>query len=466
MQVRLSEFSPTRQHVIITLTDNISVDGFVEEIGFSIKDVNPENKAGLPKYEVLLLSTYLSSKIEEKQHVNIQLFEENMSNLFGYLRTKKKGDNKINLVIKTQPVVTLSYATSLNLLSASEQENFNLMVFAENIEELSIYNDVLNAISKVKEIKQEFPDSFKATCEKLVSTGLVSKPVEKIIERTFGFKESLEGKRVFIIDTHNFYYRNYFGMTPLSSSKGEPTSVIKALTTFLKKLHNDTRPDYIVFASEGKNGIRFKMYDQYKANRDETPADLVSQIQICNQMLETIGCKIVSEEGFEADDVIGAYAKLFSEKNADVTIFTTDKDMYQLLSNKVRIYDPLKEKFIGLGECNDKFQVNPEHVVYALALSGDTSDNVPGVKGVGPKKGGPLIQKYGSIEGIYANLHEIPGKLKENLAENKENAFLSYQLVKLYDFIAEDKNVKDFEYPNYDIFFCLKEYLSRFEINV
>jgi len=219
----------------------------------------------------------------------------------------------------------------------------------------------------------------------------------------------------------------------MNNTAGFPTSVIKGLMTYLKSFLNES-PDYILFASEDKagvkNGVRYKLYDQYKANRRK------------------MGFPIISKSGFEADDIVGSYSKLFSDLGAEVIIHTTDKDMYQLLSDNVKIYNPMKNIMIGEIQCIEKFGVKPDKVVYSLALAGDTSDNVPGVKGIGPKKSAALLEQFGSIEGIYKNIEDIPGAAKKNLLENKENALISYELVKIFDFLATDVETKEFLFPS------------------
>ena len=468
LQTTIGKPSATKQHVIVKLTNDINAEGYEAKEGFSIKDINPENRPGLPKFSVLLKATYFSETVQPEQSVDMSSLEKNMDNLIEYLSSSKKGDKKVNVMIESQPEITTDYLVFFFLLSKA-QPSFNFKLFMKNAKEMLFLKNIEYAINKVKMIASNKNFDFKEVLKSAYEADMFDIYEEAVVKKTVPVKKNLEGKRVVIVDTHNFYYRTYFGMPQMNNTAGFPTNVLKGLMTYLKSFLNGS-PDYILFASEDKegvkNGVRFKIYDQYKANREKTEEDLVVQIQKAEELLKKMGFPIVSKSGFEADDIVGSYAKYFSELGAEVVIHTTDKDMYQLISDKVKIYNPMKNIIIGEAECIEKFGVRPDKVVYSLALAGDSSDNVPGVKGIGPKKSAALISQYGSLEGIYSHIEDISGAVKKNLIENKENAFISYELVKIFDFLATDVELKNFIFPSFNFFAAIEEDLKELEINL
>ena len=468
LQTTIGNPSSIKQHVIVKLTNKIDSEGYEVKEGFSIEDINPENKPGLPKFSVLLKATYFSETVQPEQTVDIYSLEINMDKLINYLLPLKKGDNKINIMIQSRPEITTDYLVYFFLLSKT-QKSFNFKLFMKSAEEMLFLKNIEYAIEKVKSIASNKTIDCKEVLKVSFEADMLDIYEEAVVKKTVKVKKSLEGKRVVIVDTHNFYYRAYFGMPEMNNTAGFPTSVIKGLMTYLKSFINES-PDYILFASEDKNGVkngvRFKMYDQYKANREKTPEDLVVQIKKAEELLEKMGFPIISKSGFEADDIVGSYSKLFSDLGAEVVIHTTDKDMYQLISDKVKIYNPMKNIMIGESECIEKFGVGPDKVVYSLALAGDTSDNVPGVKGIGPKKSASLLSQYGTIQGIYENMEDIPGAAKKNLVENKENAFISYELVKIFDFLATDVEIRNYIFSSFNFFAGIEEDLKELEITV
>jgi len=465
MNTRIGKPTAIGQHVIVDIVKNINREGFDSQGDFSIQDINPNNTPGQPKYHVLI-EGYVFPETFPKQIVNNFLFEKSLRNLLTFLAEKKKEGKEIKVALQSQPKLDTEYLTVLYLIDKAFPD-ITLSIFFESVKEAKMYDSVGDAILNVKKVlKTENINCIK----NLYSLDMFDIYEDSILKRTkYDFKKDLSGKRVAIIDTHNFYYRNFFGMPSMYNSSGTPTSVLKALTTSLKSWIED-KYDYIIFASEDKrgvkNGVRYALYEQYKANREETDEELKVQIKLAEELLTDMGFKIVSEEGFEADDIVGSYSRFFESMGAEVIIHTTDKDMYQLISDKVKIWNPMKQIFITEVECREKFIVGPEKVVYSLALGGDTSDNVPGVKGIGPKKAAALIQQYGDLNGIYKNVDTITGAVQKNLQENQENAFLSLELVTIYDFLARDVKVKDFKFPNYNIFSAVKDKLEELEINV
>jgi len=202
----------------------------------------------------------------------------------------------------------------------------------------------------------------------------------------------------------------------------------------LLKLIQDQNPDYLVVAFDPpRKSFRFGLYPQYKANREKMPDELRSQIEEIKHMLSVLGIKRLEEADYEADDVLGTIAEKYASKQLEVVLVTGDKDAYQLVGRNVSIYANKK----GITEfeiydekaVKEKLGLSPQQVIDYMALTGDTSDNIPGVRGVGEKTAQRLISDYGSLDNIYAHLAEIKGKLKETLKENREMAYLSRDLV-------------------------------------
>ncbi len=200
------------------------------------------------------------------------------------------------------------------------------------------------------------------------------------------------------------------------------------------KLIQDQKPDYLMVAFDPpKKSFRFRLFPEYKANREKMPDDLRSQVDEVKRMVETLGIMKLELADFEADDVMGAIARRYAGKDLEVVLVTGDKDAYQLVNDNVKIY--ANKKGISDHEMYDregvigKLGLPPEKVIDYMALTGDTSDNIPGVKGVGEKTALKLIAEHGSLDAVYENLESVKGKLKEQLAAGKESAYLSRDLV-------------------------------------
>ncbi|MCX7760611.1 MAG: 5'-3' exonuclease [Hydrogenothermaceae bacterium] len=241
-------------------------------------------------------------------------------------------------------------------------------------------------------------------------------------------------KRLLLIDSSSYIYRAFYALPPLTSPKGIPTGAIYGFVRMLLKLLNDFNPEYVaaVFDSKGKT-IRHMQFTEYKANRKETPDSLSIQIPYIKEILNTLNIKIVKKEGFEADDIIATLAKDAEKKGFEVIVVTPDKDMLQLVNDKIKVFNPVSEILYDSQKVKEKYGIEPNQFVDYLSLIGDPVDNVPGIKGVGPKTASELLNKYGSIENILQNLDKLPEKYKK-LFENidRESIEKSKQLVNLY----------------------------------
>ena len=236
-------------------------------------------------------------------------------------------------------------------------------------------------------------------------------------------------KKIYIIDGYNFLYRVFYAIPPFSLKDGTPVNAVFGMAKILLGLHNEDRPDYLIFTLDSRSKARLELYPDYKATRDRMPDNLKIQESIIMEMLQIMGIKHLKVDGYEADDIIGTLVTdLGKGKENNIFILSGDKDLYQFIEGNVAIYDTMKRKIYHEAEAREKFSVDPKHIVDYLAICGDTSDNIPGIPGFGPKKAESLINEYGSLEEIYENIENITGKTREVLETNREIAFVSKKL--------------------------------------
>ena len=246
-------------------------------------------------------------------------------------------------------------------------------------------------------------------------------------------------KQLYIIDGYGLIYRSYYAFitNPMKDSAGNNISAVYGFFTTLLKLLRENNPDYMVVAMDSHGPtFRHEMYEPYKANREAAPEDLHSQVPIINSILKALEIPMIEMMGFEADDIIATLSKEASRHEIDTIMFTGDKDLLQLVDEKTFALRPAKKgenfyRLMGFAEVQEEFGVLPDQVVDYLSLLGDSSDNVPGVKGIGAKGASKLLQQFGSLEGIYKNIHLCTKAMQKKLEEGKELALLSKSLVKL-----------------------------------
>ncbi len=240
---------------------------------------------------------------------------------------------------------------------------------------------------------------------------------------------------LFLVDGSGFIFRAFFALPPLTNPQGVPVGAVLGFTNMLVKLLQDLHAPYIavVFDAARKN-FRNDIYAAYKATRDDTPPDLIPQFPLIREATEAFDIPALEMEGYEADDLIATYARLAVDQGLRVTIVSSDKDLMQLVTDKVRLYDPMKSAYIGPEEVRAKFGVAPDRVIDVQALAGDSVDNVPGVPGIGIKTASALIEEYGDLETLLSRAHEIKQqKRREKLIDHAEDARVSYKLVRLED---------------------------------
>ncbi len=239
--------------------------------------------------------------------------------------------------------------------------------------------------------------------------------------------------RLFLVDGSSYIFRAFYAIRHLSNSKGFPTNAIFGFTQMLLKVLKEHHPDYLAVVLDSKAPtFRSEVYKEYKANRPAMPEVLVPQIPYIRRIIEEYRIATLEMEGFEADDLIGTVAKGLASE-VDVVIITGDKDILQLVSDRVQVYDTMKEKRFGVEEVIHRFGVVPEKVVEVMGLAGDAVDNIPGVPGIGEKTAIELIKTFGSIENLLTHLKEVrQKKLRENLEAFGEQAQLSRQLATIH----------------------------------
>jgi DNA polymerase-1 len=252
-------------------------------------------------------------------------------------------------------------------------------------------------------------------------------------------------QRLFLIDGSGYIYRAYFAIRHLSNSKGQATNAVYGFVNMLLKVVREQQPDHlaVIFDSKGPT-FRHQLYPEYKANRAAMPDDLVPQVPVIKEVVRAFNMPAIELAGFEADDIIATLAKRFAAEGLEVTVVTGDKDLMQVVTGRISLLDTMKDQRSGLEEVAARFGGTPEQVVEVQALSGDSSDNVPGVPGIGEKTAVELIREFGSVENLLANLDRVKGKRRENLEAFAGQARLSWQLVKLRDDVPLDLDYDNF----------------------
>jgi DNA polymerase I len=254
-----------------------------------------------------------------------------------------------------------------------------------------------------------------------------------------------KGDHVFLVDGSSYIFRAYHALPPLNrKSDGLQVNAVLGFCNMLWKLLRDMPPDnrpthLAIIFDKSEITFRNKLYPDYKAHRPPAPDDLIPQFPLIREAVRAFDLPCLEQGGFEADDLIATYARLAGERGATATIVSSDKDLMQLVTDKVTMFDTMKDRRIGIAEVIEKFGVPPEKVVEVQALAGDSTDNVPGVPGIGIKTAAQLIVEYGDLETLLARAGEIKQpKRREALLENAEKARISRKLVLLDDKVALD----------------------------
>ena len=263
----------------------------------------------------------------------------------------------------------------------------------------------------------------------------------------------MKQQHLYLIDGSGYIFRAYYRLPPMTNPEGVPVNAVYGFTTMLWKLIDDLRdaehPTHMaVIFDSARRCFRNDIYPDYKANRPETPEDLIPQFSLIRDSTQAFDIPAIELSGFEADDLIASYARRATERGWEVTIVSSDKDLMQLIRPGVRLFDPMKNKSLGESDVLEKFGVSPDKVIEVQSLIGDSVDNVPGVPGIGPKIASELIRNFGNLEGLLAEAPKIKqNKRRENLIVYADQARMSRQLVILKDDIDPPQDLDDLTLP-------------------
>ncbi|HZL90169.1 MAG TPA: DNA polymerase I [Pirellulaceae bacterium] len=244
---------------------------------------------------------------------------------------------------------------------------------------------------------------------------------------------SLAGKNVYVVDSHSLIYQVFHALPEMSGPAGQPVGAVHGFVRDMVELIENKGADYLLaaFDAPGDN-FRHQLYQDYKVDRDEMPADLQLQIPVIERFMEALGVPIASIPGYEADDILATLARQVEAAGGECFLVTADKDCRQLITERVKIYNIRKNEVFDAAKLMETWGIRPDQVVDFQALVGDPTDNVPGVPLIGPKNAQELLTKYGTLENVLNHAHEVSGaKRKENLMNGRQQALLSRQLVRL-----------------------------------
>ena len=248
----------------------------------------------------------------------------------------------------------------------------------------------------------------------------------------------MSNETIYIVDGSAYIFRAFYAMPVMRNKDRMPINALHGFTSMLRKLLEDENPDYVAVTfdpyDEPEPGFRSKIYPEYKTNRPPTPPDLKPQLPYFERIVQALSIPRLSQPGMEADDLIASLTRKARERGLDVCIVSADKDLLQLVGDGVRMIDTMRGKTFTAQDAEKRFGVPPEKIKFVMALSGDSSDNIPGVPGIGEKIGGQLIAEFGDLETLLANIDRVNGpKRRERLAEFADQARMSLELVTLRD---------------------------------
>ena len=262
-------------------------------------------------------------------------------------------------------------------------------------------------------------------------------------------------KKVILVDGNNLMFRSFYATlysgSMMTNKEGFPTNALYGFVNMMNKIIAEEKPVYIMVAFDIGKTFRHEKYDYYKGKRDETPDDLKKQFPIAKKILNAMGIKYFELEGYEADDIIGTFAKKVDEnKEYNATIISSDKDLLQLISDDVEVKLLKPKDYIRMNKkvFFDTYGLDPIKMIDLKSLMGDASDNIPGVKGIGEKTALKLLQEYGSLDGVYENIDNIKGATHDKLVQDKENAYMSYDIATIYREVPIDTNFDNIKYEN------------------
>ncbi|MBA3026991.1 MAG: DNA polymerase I [Sulfurimonas sp.] len=275
-------------------------------------------------------------------------------------------------------------------------------------------------------------------------------------------------KTVTVIDTFGFFFRSFYALPQhLKNKEGFPTGLLTGFTNFISTLQKQHDSDYLIFAIDSKGPtFRNEIDTNYKANRQAPPPELTLQLPIAIEWIDKMGYKTLGKVGFEADDIIATVVKFAKEQEYNVRVVSHDKDLYQLIDDgKIVLVDAIKRKTVDEDACFEKYGVTPKQFIDYQSILGDSADNVPGVRGIGKVGAEKLLQEFGSLDNIYANIDAIKGANQKKLIESKEQAYMSKQLVSLRDDVLPELNFEEYKMDIEHPFLNIYDELVKYEQN-
>ncbi|HEX6801062.1 MAG TPA: 5'-3' exonuclease H3TH domain-containing protein [Candidatus Binatia bacterium] len=265
--------------------------------------------------------------------------------------------------------------------------------------------------------------------------------------------------RLFLIDGSSYIFRAFYAIPALSNSTGLPTNAIFGFTNILLKFLKQYQPEYVAVALDaGRETFRNEMFAAYKGNRPEAPSLLIPQFPYFRKVLDALNLPLLELPGYEADDIIATLCDRLADKGCELVVVSSDKDLMQLVTNGVKLLDSAKDRWIGKDEVREKFGVSPEQVIEVMGLMGDAVDNIPGVKGIGEKTAGALIQQFQSLENLYDHLDEIEqmklrgaARVRKILEEGKDAAFLSRALATVKRDVPLETGIEELKLTGFNV---------------
>jgi 5'-3' exonuclease len=265
--------------------------------------------------------------------------------------------------------------------------------------------------------------------------------------------------RLFLIDGSSYIFRAFYAIPPLNNAAGLPTNAIFGFTNILLKFLKQYQPQYVAVALDaGRETFRNEMFADYKGNRPEAPALLIPQFPYFRKVLEALNLPLLELPGYEADDIIATLCNRLADKGCELVVVSSDKDLMQLVTNGVKLLDSAKDRWIGKDEVREKFGVSPEQVIEVMGLMGDAVDNIPGVKGIGEKTAGALIQHFATLENLYDHLDEVKtmklrdaARVRDLLEEKKDTAFLSRALATVKRDVPLETGLAELKFTGFNL---------------
>lgn len=252
-------------------------------------------------------------------------------------------------------------------------------------------------------------------------------------------------KKLIIIDISNFIFRAFYAIRPLSAPDGTPVNALSGVGSMLAKMIQDHAPSHVIVANDTPVAtMRKQKYPEYKATRKEPPSDLQIQFPLINQYIDLLGLKRIYLPGYEADDIIATAVNQFSNDFDKILIASSDKDLMQLVNEKVSILDTRKDVIYNPAKVEEKLGLPPFQVLDYLSILGDSSDNIPGIKGIGEKGAANLLKEFKTLDGIYTNIDQVKSEgLRKKLLEGQNTAYKARDLISLYSDAPLDMKVEE-----------------------